>query len=160
MDMNNTKQSSVARAVISFSKEAIACATEQQDNSMMLSLIAIWERSVPSERGVIGRKILSILNRNQLSDPIVVREVLALVGTPVCECESSQAWYAVTKYANQDQLLSVRQAAVEAGLRLIDKGERPDDAEVQSILNQCASLAATSFAEVAESAVQLAEQLG
>jgi hypothetical protein len=151
-------QVKVRKVFLTFSQQAERRLREEHDNSMMLALVVVWQRSLPNERAIIGGGILSLLNEGRVDDPVVVREVLGLVGTPVCECQTSQTWMAVAKFLAPENLLSVRLAAAETGIRLT-RNSLPDTAVRTQILERCRSLLGMTFSEWANPSIELTSKL-
>jgi hypothetical protein len=113
-----------ARAVGRFTSLAVQQLNEKDDPSLLLSLISAWSLTTRNEdRKVIGKKMLDLLNKSRMRDPLIAREVLHHVGTPVCMCDAKDAWTAVEQFLGEDHLLSVNIAALAAAVRLCDSGQ-------------------------------------
>lgn len=123
-----------ARAVSGFTRVAMQQLRENEDPTLLLILINAWSLvSLPEDQRIFGKKMLDLLNQAKVRDPLIAREVLHFVGTPLCKCPAVDAWKAVEVFLGSDHLLSVNVAALAAALRLLESAQ-PTGAD---ILNRC-----------------------
>lgn len=116
-----------ARDVKEFTGIALRRLSETHDPSLLLALVNSWSLSVREiDRKLIGKKLLRLLNSEDVDNPCVAREVLRHIGTTVCTCPSEDAWLAVFKFVGDGHLLSVNVEALNAAVRLVEEGQLPD----------------------------------
>lgn len=119
------------RYVDRFFKSALAEYRQDTSNlTSLLYLVNIWPLVCDEDRGVVGKKILDLLNKEGVNAAILAREVLQYVGTPVCSCKAPEAWKAVKTFLSGEHLLSVNATALMAGVRLLRNGETKDSRTV------------------------------
>jgi len=145
------------RVVRDFAAHALARYNTGHDCSEILMLVHIWSLTVDiQDRKIVSRKILELLNRYNVVDPIIAREILRHVGSEVCQCPSEEAWRAVATFISSDHLLSVRYEAVNAALRLWLAGERTSELDIMDACREGASeLLTTADPNVGSSAANL-----
>lgn len=125
MEMNTAIDNREVRAVSRFADAALRRYRSSDDTSLLLALVNAWTLvSGDKDRRIVGKKILTLLNDCRVTDPLVAREVLRHVGTPVCTCPAPVAWQAVSRFLDAEHLLSVNIEALAAAVRLSHIGEQ------------------------------------
>jgi len=150
-------EKSEARTIAKFTGIALERLQKESDPSLLLELVNVWSLAgIESDRRFIGKQMLNLLNRKKVRNPVIAREVLRYVGTPVCACPVSDAWKAVTTFLESSHLLSVNLEALGAAVRLSESGEVTTD---RSILKKCRADAMRLSESRCPEAVDLAREL-